>query len=1048
MTTSNQNRQALQEYRRAIEQKLRNNPYQVGELTFRADFENLFKGFDNGSHRALHEPLGLPVGQPDFVIQKNEIPVGYVECKDIGIDLEKEAESEQLKRYRNGLNNLILTDYLTFRWYVDGDFQREARLATRRADGRIERTPKGYEDVELLLRDFLDQVVSVIDSPQELARRMATKTRMLRDSVRARLAENPETGSVADFQRLCKQLLVAGADNDAVADMYAQTAAYGLFAAWQKHRVGQDFTRRTAVFTQMTPFLGDALDSVAGRRTENQLVWVIDDLAQLLSRADREEVMKGFARTPGQDDPIIHFYQDFLAAYDRKMREMRGVYFTPLPVVSYIVRSIDYLLRHSFQIPDGLADTQKVEINKNEFHRVTILDPAVGTGTFLREVVANVHETIRNKGLGGIWQQYVKDDLLPRLHGFELLMAPYTISHLSLAIALGSIDIGDGEINIVLTNSLEPAHDTPAPTPGSGSMEAESARADNVKRDRPVMVVLGNPPYSGHSANKGRWISQQLDAFKQGVPELKKPGQAKWLSNDYVKFIRFAQRRIELTGEGILGFITDNSYLDGPTFRGMRRSLMETFDDIYILDLHGNSLKQEKAPDGGTDKNVFDIRQGVAIALFVKKGHSEKGLARVRHAERWGERADKYAWLEENDVGSMPWTELPAVAPEHFYFPRNEGRLSEYRDNTWPIPQIFSPNGDPAPGIVTTHDQFAISWDRDEAIAKVERLLATASEDEARSIWRLCSQDQWQYERAKNELRPGGWKAQVRPILYRPFDTRVTVYDPNVAVHRRERIMRHMLAEFNLSLGTVRNRQIDSDWQHVFVSSTLSTHHTVSVKEVNHFFPLYLYPTDEEQERGIEVRPNLDKGFVDAVGEATGLTFKPDGPGDLEATFGPQDVFHYIYGILHSPGYRTRYADFLKSDFPRIPLTQNQELFTQLIALGRRLTELHLMKAEPETQPTFPIEGTLRVDTPRFNELGQVAINRDQHFEGVSQSTWEFTIGGYRPAEKWLKDRKGRTLSADDVRHYMKMCGALAETQELMAEIDKVIGDAGGWPLK
>ena len=1020
--------------------------------------EHLIGGFEGGSLQcAINEPLNDGHWTARLYCSGAwDTRRLHVECKDIGtLTFVREENSEQLKRYRHGLHNLILTDYLTFRWYVDGVFRDEKRLATRQPDGNLQPIRNGFQDVELLLRQFLDQDISLVNTPQELAQRMASRARLLRDSTKGVVEDEANKGRVFPLLRRYRELLVSDLSRDDFADMYAQTATYGLFAAWQRHPTGTEaFTRQSAVFTQMTPFLQEALGQVAGPRTQDRLVWIIDDLAKLLDRTNREAIMRGFGRGPGQDDPMIHFYEDFLAAYDPKMREMRGVYYTPLPVVSYIVRSIDHLLRDEFGITDGLADTQR--IGDGTFHRVTILDPAVGTGTFLREVVENIRQTVKGKGLGGIWPQYVKDDLLPRLHGFELLMAPYTVSHMSLEIALvgdgssGSIDFGNG-INVVLTNSLEPAHEGRPVQPGLGVefMEAESARADDVKRDRPVMVVLGNPPYSGHSANKGKWIRDLLDAYKRDVPELKKPAQAKWLSDDYVKFIRFAQWRIEQTGEGVLGFITNHSYLDNPTFKGMRRSLMETFDDIYILDLHGNALKREKTPDGGIDKNVFDIRQGVAIALFVKRGDSEKGLARVRHAELWGERAGKYSWLQEHDVGNTSWTELPAVAPEHFYFPRDEGLLSEYLDATWSIPEIFSPNGDPAPGIVTTHDQFAISWNEQEATRKVEQFLETATEDEARSIWRLCSQDQWQYQRAKRELGDGSWKSQVHQILYRPFDWRITVYDRNVAVHRRERVMRHMLSGQNLGLIAPRQSR---DPIAALATRHIIGHKALAAYDINSLFPLYLYPTEEEQQKGIGITPNLDEGFIEAVSEATGLAFKPDGPGDLESTFGPEDVFHYIYGILHNPTYRTRYADFLKSDFPCIPLTHNRDLFRQLIALGRRLTELHLMEAEPQSQPRFPIEGNLRVDRLRFAETpdgssGQIYINNNQFFDGVSKDTWEFTIGGYRPAEKWLKDRKGRTLTADDVRHYMKMCGALAETQELMAEIDRVIGGAGGWPL-
>ena len=413
-------------------------------------------------------------------------------------------------------------------------------------------------------------------------------------------------------------------------------------------------------------------------------------------------------------------------------------------------------------------------------------------------------------------------------------------------------------LNVFLTNTLEEPHEAV-----SGQLvllaheiAREAASADSVKRDKPVMVVLGNPPYSGHSANKGPWIRDLIDSYKRDFPELKKPAQAKWLSDDYVKFIRFAQWRIERTGEGVLGFVTNHSYLDNPTFRGMRQSLMDTFDEIYLLDLHGNSKKKERTPEGGKDENVFDIQQGVAIGLFVKRADGPDESAQVFHADFWGERESgqdggKYGWLAANDINTTGWQQLSPRQPQYLFIPRDEALADEY-EAAWSIPTIFSPNGDPAPGIVTTHDQFAISWNRDEAASKVERLLATTSEEEARTIWRLCSQSQWQYDRAKQELEDGPWRDRIERILYRPFDVRATVFDRNVAVHRRERVMRHMLAGPNVGLSTPRATEIAGGWEHVFVSRFLIQHHTVSLKEINYLFPLCTYPTEEQERLGLE----------------------------------------------------------------------------------------------------------------------------------------------------------------------------------------------------
>ena len=687
-----------------------------------------------------------------------------------------------------------------------------------------------------------------------------------------------------------------------------------------------------------------------------------------------------------------------------------------------------------------------------------ILDPAAGTGTFLREAISRIRETVEGKGLGGAWPDYVQNHLLPRLFGFELLMAPYAICHLKLALELGGRDGGfrmpEGQrLGVFLTNTLEEPHERTTGALFAHEIALEASGADSVKRDQPVMVVLGNPPYSGHSANKGSWISGLIDHYKRGFPELKKPAQAKWLSDDYVKFIRFAQWRIERTGAGVLGFVTNHAYLDNPTFRGMRHSLMETFSEVYLLNLHGNSKKKERAPDGGKDENVFDIQQGVAIGLFVKRVDAGDAAARVFHADLWGERetgdvGGKYGWLAANDIGTTEWTELTPKSPLYLFVPRDEALSEEYQA-AWSVPAIFSQNGDPAPGIVTTHDQFAISWSPEEAASKVERLVATQSEEEARRLWRLCKQDQWQYDRAKDELATGCWKERIEPILYRPFDTRTTVFDRNVAVHRRERVMRHMRAGKNI--GLVTTRQCQANWG-AFISTMIAAHKSFSAYDINYLFPLYLYPRNTPADVGSIREPNLNMELINKLHNTLDFDFVSDGMGDLAATFGPEDVFHYVYAVLHSPDYRRRYADFLKSDFPCIPFTGDRTLFTELTQLGKRLAALHAMETEGTDLPSYPRTGGNRVEKCRYartsaTEPGRVWINRDQYFEGVAPATWEFAIGGYRPAEKWLKDRKNRILSFDDVAHYRRICAALAETRQIMGLIDEAIEARGGWPL-
>ena len=996
------------------------------EHSYRPALQTLIEALGGGGVRALNEPAHTACGAPDFIVERGGVPVGHVECKDVGAHLDRAEAGEQLRRYRDGLPNLILTDYLEFRWYAAG----VPRMAARLAD------PGGAAGVAALFEAFFAADGPRVGDARELARRMAAKARLLRDGIARILAQDGAAGPLGDLLAAYRRVLIADLTAEAFADLQAQTAAYGLFAARCLHdpRAGR-FTRQAAAFAETTPFLRDLFGRIAGPGIDPRIAWIADDLATLLDRADMAAVLAAFGRRGRREDPVVHFYEDFLAAYDPALRERRGVYYTPEPVVGYVVRSIDRLLRDRFALADGLAQAD------DGARPVLILDPAAGTGTFLREAVACIRATVEAKGLAGAWPDYARDRLLPRLFGFELLMAPYAVCHLKLALEIGGAGLrlpAGQRLGVFLTNALEEAHEGTAGALFAHEIAREAASADAVKREKPVMVVLGNPPYSGHSANKGKWIAGLLRGrdgaaatgsyfHVDGRPLGEK--NPKWLNDDYVKFIRFAQWRIERTGEGVLGFVTNHAWLDNPTFRGMRRSLMQTFDEIRLLDLHGNAKKKERAPDGSKDENVFDIQQGVAIGLFVKRRGAGGDPARVFHADLWGAReagtgGGKYGWLAANDAATTEWTELAPKPPLYLFVPRDETLSEEYQAYA-SIAEIFPLN---SVGIVTTHDQFAISWTREEAEAKVERLLATGSEAEARGLWRLCSQSQWQYHRAKRALADGAWRDRIEPVLYRPFDMRVTVYDRSVAVMHRERVMRHMLAGPNLGLCVGRAGQVvgSDDWDVAFVSATPSDFNLFR-RGGNCLFPLYVHPPTGRE-------PNLDPRFMD------------DLRGKLGLDFAPEDVFHYLYAVLHSPQYRRRYADFLKSDFPRIPTTRNRGLFADLARLGNRLAALHLMEAEGQDPPAFPAAGSNRIT--RARHAGDRAwINDDQYFDGVARTTWEFAIGGYCPAEKWLKDRKGRTLALDDVERYRSLCAALAETPRLMRRIDRAIDARGGWPL-
>lgn len=1021
-------------------------------------------GAAHGAIQATNEPQRIACGAPDFIVTRGLLPLGYVEAKDVGVSLDKTAATDQLRRYRESLPNLILTDYIDFRWFVDGECKLTASLPRPGKDGKVRWNEAAASEVAQLLAQFIQADLPIKATPHDLATRMAGLGRLIRDLINETFKAEGARGELHSQLKAFRDVLMGDTLTEAqFADMYAQTLCYGLFAARCTLPAGSGFTRQSAAhqLPKTNPFLRKLFGQIAGPDLDDRIAWAVDQLAQLLARADMAAILEVFGRATRQEDPVVHFYETFLAAYDPAMREARGVYYTPEPVVGYIVRSVDALLKKHFAMPEGLAHAGKTTIKvppppdlakkgkpgfiEQETHRLQILDPATGTGTFLHAVIQQIRQHFI--GNEGVWPGYVAEHLLPRLFGFELLMAPYAVAHMKLGLTLeatGYDFASDQRLGVYLTNSLEEAHDFDNLPLFTQWLADESLAASEVKRQAPVMVVLGNPPYSGHSQNKGGWIEALMAEYKQS-PALKKPAQAKWLSDDYVKFIRFSQWRIEQTGYGILAFVTNHSYLDNPTFMDMRHSLMRTFDDIYLFDLHGNSKKKETAPDGSPDDNVFDIQQGVAIAIMVRKQPSESvpsRLANVYRADLYGNRKEKYDALDSIDVQSTRWQALAPQAPAWLFVGQDAELLQEY-ERGWSVRDIFSPNGDPAPGIVTTHDEFAISWSRDESIKKVESLLATASEEEARDLFRLCSQNQWKYHRAKQELADGQWQEKVIPILYRPFDIRWTVYDKNVAVHLRSRASANMLNE-NLALCTTRSIEISRGWEHCLVSRNLIQHHTVSIKEVNYLFPLYIYPTRSEDlldEPAPERRPNLSEDFMTALKAAQGRAISPE------------DTLAYLYAVLYTPGYRTRYADFLRRDFPRVPLTSNTRLFGRLVELGHELIGLHTLQTVPPRITGYPIAGTGEVVKVRFGieagaEAGKVWINDAQYFDAVPQAVWDMHIGGYRVAEKWLKDRRGRLLTYDDITHYQNVVAALARTLAIQTELDDAADAAGGWPLQ
>ena len=943
----------------------------------------------------------------------------------------------------------------------------------------------------------------VITTSKELSERLAELARATCDRIQAALAIETESGPLTKLMKAFQTALVHDLDEARFADMYAQTISYGLLSA----RI-TDSARRTADdladHMRTNPFLKELMETflhVGGRRGKAGEQGIdfdelgVSEVVELLDQANMEAVVRDFGDRNPQEDPVIHFYEDFLAAYDKKQKVSRGVFYTPRPVVSYIVRSVDELLRTEFGLADGLADTatwgemakRHKDLNLPEGISpaqafVQLLDPATGTGTFLVEVIDLIYRTLMEKwkshGHGekeirALWNNYVPEHLLRRLHGYELLMAPYAIAHLKIGLKLyetGYRFESDQRARVYLTNALEPPGDGQLTLDFLPALAHEAHAVSEIKRIQRFTVIVGNPPYAGHSLNNQvPWIVDKVYDYKRNYPDLQKRGQAKWLQDDYVKFLRLAEWEIARSSAGAVGFITNHAWLDNPTFKGMRKHLLGSFDLRTVLDLHGNANRKESALDGSADENVFEIKQGVAISVLARRPRpvsDEQWI--LQRSDLLGMDTHKFDTLLANTTGSLASDSYSLLPPEYIFDRRDEEKKAEYEQ--FPsLPSIFSQNGDPAPGIVTTHDEFAISFTREEQTEKVEALLTTRNEVAARKLFRLCSQSQWDYTQAKSELRRRKWQKAIVPVLYRPFDVRFTVYNRHVAVHRRERVSLQMLNARNCALISCRQRSVQDTWRQVFSTRHIIESSAISnkTKEINYLFPLWIVGEWPD----MEARPNIDAALAAGVTGLTGLAYRDhpgarytrwDGRGDLRVDYGPQDLFDWTYAVLHSESYRERYAEFLKSDFPRVPLPQSTRLFRALAGHGRRLVELHMLESPPRDKVTSTYigprspevgrigwsGGTVWLDARKTNAReGQRATKPGTiGFKGVPEQVWDFHIGGYQVCHKWLKDRKDRTLSDEDIAHYQKIVVALSETIRIMAEIDEVIEAHGGWP--
>ncbi len=1017
------------------------------EESYYANFSNFLLEFALSIGKTKTQITTLPkktdAGNPDFrVWDGKENIVGYIEAKKPGENLDVIENSAQLKRYLKTFPNVILTDFYEFRLYrkgemIDKTFVARSALAKKGIPPPIEHEEKFNQ----LLAKFFAFSLPKVTTAEQLARELAIRTRFLRDEVISVELEQQQRGKgeLYGFFETFKKFLISRLTEKDFADLFSQTITYGMFAA--RTRSTNGFNRKLAydLIPKTIGILRNVFKFVSQGDLPMHMEVMVDDIAEVLNAADVNNILRGYYKAGKGEDPIVHFYETFLSEYDPATREKRGVYYTPEPVVRYIVRSVHEILKTHFNMDDGLASKD-----------VTLLDPAGGTLTFPAEAIKlAVSEYIGKYGEGGV-NKLLSEHILKDFYAFELMMAPYAIGHIKMSFLLEELGYtmkDDERFKLYLTNTLDIEDLSQTQIPGLESLSDESHEAGRIKKEESILVIMGNPPYSANSANYNEWteklLKEDLDGAQSyykidGVPL--KEHNPKLLQDDYVKFLRFAQWKIHKAGKGVVGMITNHGYLNNVTFPGMRQSLMRTFNEIYILDLHGDSQKKEKSPDGSKDENVFDITKGTAIAIFVKIPNAEG--CKIYHKDIFGLREEKYRWLEDHKLNIKDYELLTPKTPWYFFIKRNTKEIEHY--NQWmSIPEIFPINSS---GIKTHRDDFVISFKSSELEIRLRQFKdAKFPKEFIQEAYNIKETATFKIDTARKKVNSDlSLFEKITPIAYRPFDSRLIIYSDDLIDRPRREIMQHLLKE-NMALGIGRQGYVVGDdyaWNLSFISDKILDVNLFYRGGVN-VFPLYLYRPEEkkkktgfqsmmlfepEQEYGNDgKKPNIAPNVFEHLGKA--YKVKPT----------PEQIVYYCYAVLYSNIYREKYAEFLKIDFPRIPFTSDYSLFQQLASLGEELTQLHLLKSKSLNNPIVKYKGIGEdlMEKPVYHEEKRcVFINATKYFEGIEPEMWNYHIGGYQVLEKYLKDRKGRQMT--DPATYCKIATSTAFTINIQNKIDRL----------
>lgn len=998
------------------------------EKAFRTPLENFLNAIKPSPDYEIRQEqtsTTAAVGIPDYTVTYKGKTIGFIETKNIGTDLDSVQISDQIEKYRTAIDNVLLTDYKRFILLQETALDCSLFPLSALSANKVKINQGVMNTLQELLDVFFKYNAPPIDDPETLAKELAQKAKLVRWYAFQELESDNPCNAIVNYSRDLR-FLIPDADNRQTADAYAQTISYGLFLA--KLHAGSSTLQLNTAFTFIPGNEGviqAIFRNASTSAISDELRWAVQQVVDVLNNTDISKVLFQM-NAKSSRDPIIYLYEDFLASYNPEEKENRGVFYTPVEVADFIVRNTDTILKNHFGKEFGLAN-----------HDVKILDPAAGTGTFLLNAFEKALETVQNISLSAITTETIQTHLLQHFYGFEILVTPYVIAHLKLMEYLEhkwGYKFGPNDrIRVYLTNALSGESQLSMFASAEVSEENESAKA--IKESSEIIAVMGNPPYKAVSVNDNPWINNlvaknvknRAGTFtSQGYAELNghKLGEnTQWLKDDYVKFIRLAQCMIDNNPQGgVVGYITNHSYLDNPTFRWMRLSLMKSFNRIYIVNLHGNSRRKEKAPDGRNDTNIFNIQQGTAIGIFIK--NPDMGPTRVFYADVWGTKAEKLEWLSSHSLDNVEWQELNPTDPDYFFVPIDTTGAEKYMK--YPsIKDIFNVS---STGIVTSHDSLVIDFDPDQLAKRIIQFRDSSLSDQDLCIeFGIKQKKGWDIPKARKRLSAlsdSDITNCIRPILYRPFDQRWIFYDKSLVWDMAPTVMEHM-RDGNIGIVVSRNSRPDP-WRDALATDKLTEFGVIATRPGNSapIFPLYLY---SDSERLYNFKPEFISSVKSKYGDNISL----------------EDIFYYIYAILYSPTYRNTFSEFLKRDFPRIPLVDDIDSVRKLSQIGKELIDLHLMNKGQfwinlANHATFDVEGTNCVERIKY-DAGKVWINDEQYFDNIPQECWDFYIGSYRVIEKWLKSRKKKQLTSSEITTFIGIVEAIKCTMDLQQQIDSIL---------